>query len=240
MLAEMTVAQFVERANADLSPKPPTMARIIELNRGPLVGSAPAARSVAQPAADAQVLDVRDGASFADGHIACSYNDPVATTGFGNRCGFALDPEREVAIVAATHEQAEDAVRKLAAVGFGHVVEVGFGIDAAHALERFDLIGLEEMGKLADAGELQVVDVREPSEQTELAPDAVAVPYRLLSDADLSPLDPARPTAVVCHTGARAPLAASLLARRGFTHVRPVLGEGMGAWHVRPAAAATG
>jgi rhodanese-related sulfurtransferase len=29
----------------------------------------------------------------------------------------------------------------------------------------------------------------------------------------------------------RSPLAASLLARRGFTHVRPVLGEGMGAWH---------
>ena len=49
MLAEMTVAQFVERANADLAPKPPTMARIIELNRGPLVGSAPVARTVAHP-----------------------------------------------------------------------------------------------------------------------------------------------------------------------------------------------
>jgi rhodanese-related sulfurtransferase len=68
----------------------------------------------------------------------------------------------------------------------------------------------------------------------------VAVPYRLLADADRSALDPVRPTAIVCHTGARAPLAASLLARRGFTHVRPLLGEGMGAWHVREAAAANG
>ncbi len=108
------------------------------------------------------------------------------------------------------------------------VVEVGFGIDGAHALERFDLIGLEEMRKLADAGELQVVDVREPSEQTELAPDAVAVPYRLLADADLSALDPVRPTAVVCHTGARAPLAASLLAAARLHARAPGAGRGHG------------
>ena len=94
------------------------------------------------------------------------------------------------------------------------------------------------MGQLSDKGELQVVDVREPSEQTELAAGALAVPYRLLAEADLSTLDPERPTAVVCHTGTRSPLAASLLARRGFTHVRPVLGEGMGTWGTREAVAA--
>jgi hydroxyacylglutathione hydrolase len=240
MLAEMSVERFVDLANADLAPKPPTMTRIVELNRGPLVGSAPVARTVARPAADAQVLDVRDGASFADGHISGSFNDPVSAPGFGNRCGFALDPEREVAIVAATHEQAEDAVRKLAAVGFADLTEVGFGVDAAHALERFETIGLKDVARLAAAGELQVVDVREPAEQTQLAAAALAVPYRLLAGADLSALDLARPTAVVCHTGVRTPIAASLLARRGFTHVRPVLGEGMGAWQPAETAAAAG
>jgi hydroxyacylglutathione hydrolase len=238
MLAEMTVGEFVKRANADLAPKPPTMAHIVELNRGPLLGEAPRARTIALPAADAQVLDVRDGASFADGHMSGSFNDSAATTGFGNRCGFALDPEREVAIVAATHEQAEDAARKLAAVGFTRLAEVGFGVDSAHAHARFLPIGLVEMGQLADKGELQVVDLREPSEQTEMAADALPVPYRLLADADLSSLDPERPTAVVCHTGVRAPLGASLLARRGFAHVRPVLGEGMSAWGTREAVAA--
>jgi hypothetical protein len=43
---------------------------------------------------------------------------------------------------------------------------------------------------------------------------------------------------VVCHTGTRSPLAASLLARRGFTHVRPVLGDGMASWGTREAVAA--
>jgi glyoxylase-like metal-dependent hydrolase (beta-lactamase superfamily II)/rhodanese-related sulfurtransferase len=240
MLAEMTVEQFVKLANADLAPKPPTMARIVELNRGPLLASAPRARTVARAAEDAQVLDVRDGEHFAEGHMAGSFNDPVATTGFGNRCGFALDPEREIAIVAATHEEAEDAARKLAAVGFTHLTEIGFGLDSAHALERFEPVGLEEMGALAEKGELQVIDVREASEQSELAAGALAVPYRVLADADLSTLDPERPTAVVCHTGVRAPLAASLLARRGFLHVRPVLGEGMGTWHAPQPVTANG
>jgi hydroxyacylglutathione hydrolase len=238
MLAEMKVEEFVKRANADLAPKPPTMTRVVELNRGPLLTEAPRARTVALPAADAQVLDVRSGASFAGGHMTGSFNDSVEVSGFGNRCGFALDPEHEVVIVAASHEQAEEAVRKLAAVGFTQLAEVGFGIDSAHAHARFEPVGLVEMGRLSDKGELQVVDVREASEQTEMARGALAVPYRLLAEADLSSLDPKRSTAVVCHTGVRAPLGASLLARRGFTHVRPVLGEGMSAWGTREAVAA--
>ena len=88
--------------------------------------------------------------------------------------------------MADTHEQAEDAVRKLAAVGFTQLAEVGFGIDSAHSHERFDPIGIVEMGQLADKGELQVVDVREAAEQTEMAAGALAVPYRLLAEADLS------------------------------------------------------
>ena len=237
MLAQMTVEQFVQRANADLSPKPPTMARIVELNRGPVIGEAPRAHGQA-------ARRRRPGAgrprrpAFAGGHMAGSFNDSTAVTGFGNRCGFVLDAEREVVIVAATHEQAEDAVRKLAAVGFTKLAEVAFGIDAAHEHTRFDPIGLVEMGQLSDKGELQVVDVRELSEQTELAAGALAVPYRMLAQADLSPLDPERPTAVVCQTGTRSPLAASLLARRGFKLVRPVLGEGMASWGTREAVAA--
>ena len=238
MLADMTVEQFVERANADLAPKPPTMTRIVEMNRGPLIGEAPRPRMVKLPDADAQVLDVRDGVSFAGGHMAGSFNDSAEVPGFGNRCGFVLDPEHEVVIVAATHDQAEDAVRKLAAVGFTKLAEVGFGIDSAHKHARFDPIGVVEMGQLSDKGELQVVDIREPSEQTELASGALAVPYRVLAAADLSKLDPERPTAVVCQTGTRSPLGASVLARRGFTHVRPVLGEGMSAWGTREAVAA--
>ena len=81
--------------------------------------------------------------------------------------------------------------------------------------------------------------MREPDEQDFLAPGALAVPYRLLPEADLSLLDPEAPTATICQSGARAAVAASLLEQRGFTDVRPVLGGGMDAWPL-PAAARAG
>ena len=121
--------------------------------------------------------------------------------------------------------QAALAARRLAAVGFLSLAAITFGNEAADALERFEPVSLGEMGALAERGELQVVDLREQDEQTVLAPGAVAIPYRLLQTADLSMLDPTKPTAAVCHTGARSPLGASLLAARGFTRVRPVLGQ---------------
>ncbi len=198
-----------------------------------------AAAHVTLPAADAQVLDVRDGASFAEGHMAGSFNDSVAVPGFGNRCGFALDPEREVVIVAASARAGRGRGAQ-ARGGRLHAARRGRLRHRLRALARAlrRRSASSRWAQLADKGELQVIDLREASEQTELAAGALAVPYRLLAEADLSALDPGAPTAVVCHTGTRTPLAASLLARRGFTHVRPVLGEGMSAWGTREAVAA--
>ncbi len=230
MLAGMPAAEFIERANAGLAPKPPTMGRIVELNRGPFVTSAPVIRSRKDAEPGDQVLDVRDGEAFAAGHLPGSLNVPVSATGFGNRCGFVFDPSREVVLIADDASQAGLAARRLAAVGFLSLAALTFGSEAADAVERFSPIGLAEMGELAARGELQVVDLREPDEQTVMAAGAIPVPYRLLQTADLSMLDPERPTAAVCQTGARSPLGASLLAARGFTHVRPVLGAGMSSW----------
>ena len=230
MLVAMSEPEFVRRANADLAAKPPTMERIVELNCGPFVSAAPALRSTKDARPGEQVLDVRDGGAFAAGHLPGSLNVPVDAVGFGNRCGFAFDPAREVVVIASDADQASLAARRLAAVGFLSVAAVTFGIDAADAVERFEPIGLDELRRLATAGELQVVDLREADEQTVMAPGAVAAPYRTLATADLSRLDPEKPTAAVCQTGARAPLGASLLAARGFVRVRPVLGTGMGHW----------
>jgi rhodanese-related sulfurtransferase len=69
-------------------------------------------------------------------------------------------------------------------------------------------------------------------------PGALCIPYRELASADLSSLDPSQPVAAVCNSGVRAAVAASLLARRGFSDVRPVLEGGMGAYRVSVSAAA--
>ena len=62
-----------------------------------------------------------------------------------------------------------------------------------------------------------MLDVREESERAEgVVPGAILVPYRLVGTAPPTELDPARPVFTICASGARAMLAASLLARAGL------------------------
>jgi hydroxyacylglutathione hydrolase len=77
--------------------------------------------------------------------------------------------------------------------------------------------------------ELQVLDVREPGEWNEgHIPGSVHIPFYRVS-ASTGSLDRTRPVAVICGSGARSSLAASLLQRAGFDAVRNVTG-GMSAW----------
>ena len=129
-------------------------------------GAAPRARS-AQPAADAQVLDVRDGARFADGHMA----------GLVQRLRRRAGLRQPLRVRARPRARGRDR-RRDARAGRGRRAQARRGrLHAARRgrlrrrlartrYERFEPIGLVEMGALADKGELQVVDVREASEQT--------------------------------------------------------------------------
>jgi hydroxyacylglutathione hydrolase len=227
MLAEMPAGEFVRLANEDLAPKPPTMARVVEINRGPLLEQEPEARSVELVPERAQLLDVRPMGEVAGGHLVGAIGIPVSITGFANRAGFVLDPEREVVVLASSDRDATRAVRLLAAVGFTRMAVVDRAVLDAGPLERFQAASA---GALDD---LQVVDVREPDEQDETVPGAVCVPYRELADASLAGLDPELPVATVCNSGVRAAVAATLLARRGFRDVRPVLEGGMAAYLAR-------
>lgn len=73
-----------------------------------------------------------------------------------------------------------------------------------------------EAARAADAGELQLVDIRPPEEATEQRIDnAVNIPFGQL-DARLEEIDAGRPVAFVCRAGVRSEDAAKLAAKRGF------------------------
>ena len=226
MLAEMPSGEFVRLANEHLAPKPPTMTRVVELNRGPLITQEPTARALDRVPRETQLLDVRTAADVAAGHIVGAIGNPVSVTGFANRAGFVLDPEREVTVLAGSPREGAEAVRLLAAVGFSKLSLIDSGLPSDVPLESFQVTAASAL----DDEDLQVVDVREPDEQDDTAPRALCIPYRDLAHADLSTLDPERPAATVCNSGTRASVAASLLARRGFRDVRPVLEGGMPAY----------
>ena len=81
-----------------------------------------------------------------------------------------------------------------------------------------------------ESGELwQLVDVREPWEiETARLDKTINIPMRDVPSRHTE-LDPARPVAVICHTGGRSARVAGYLAAVGFPRVANIAG-GIEAW----------
>ena len=99
-------------------------------------------------------------------------------------------------------------------------------------IERLPVGELEarRVAAAADGGPRQVLDVREQrAGAAGHIPGAGHMPYHDI-DAVPAGIDPALPVAVVCASGQRAAVAASLLARYGAREVLHVVGGGVGTW----------
>ena len=215
---------FVTETAAVAAPKPPNMARLVELNRGPFVAAPPPVAELTEVPDDAVVLDVRPLADYLAGHRPGAISVPVSGSSFATKAGFVLDLEHAVVVAAGSADEAERAARGLRAVGF---LELAGSVDAAGP-ERMAPVGLDELDALlADGAEL--IDVRERDERdTGYIAGSRNIPYRLLAVAG-GDVATDRPVVTICESGARAGIAASLLAARGVD-ARPVLEGGVGAW----------
>ena len=188
---------------------------------------------VGRRAAGAVLLDAREPADFAAGHLRGAVN--VGLQGrFAERAGEVLASDREVVLVGDPAVAVEAKVR-LARVGYDRVV--GQLDDPAGAFSsRPDLVGkssrltIEQLAELRglEPG-LQLVDVRSPAETAAgTLPGAREIPLAVLADS-LAGLDPQGSVVAYCASGYRSLIAASVLADAGFVDVSDLLG-GFGAW----------
>ena len=220
-------AQSFIAASASVStPRPPTTARVVALNKGPFIGAPSSLERLVDPG-DATILDVRPTEAHAAGHIHGAFNVPVSGSSFATRAGFVLDPDERIVLHASDTDEAERAARGLRAVGFlelaGYVTEV-------EATEHLDPIELDELEKLLEQGSVQVVDVREKSERDEgYIPGSLHIPYRLLRTSGAAGIDISKPVVTICESGTRASIAASVLTAAGV-EARPVLHGGIDDW----------
>ena len=229
-LAHSSVDEFVAAAmSATATPRPPNMDRIVELNRGPFVAAPRPLREV--PSADgATVLDVRSADEFADGHVPGALNVPVDSSGFATRAGFVLVADERIVLHASTRDEAHRAARGLNAVGFLDLD--GYFVDA-ELTERLDPVDVDELDRLLARGDVEVLDVREKDERDEgYIAGSRHVPYRLLRAGGRDAVDGKRPIVTICESGARAAIAASVLAAAGVD-ARPVLHGGIPDWERR-------
>jgi glyoxylase-like metal-dependent hydrolase (beta-lactamase superfamily II)/rhodanese-related sulfurtransferase len=226
-LAFGDMQEFITSSAGVSTPRPPTTARVVALNKG---GFLPAAAQVERlpEIGDATVLDVRAASEHAAGHVQGAFNVPLSGSSFATRAGFILDPEERIVLHASDDDEAERAARGLRSVGFlelaGYVVGVA-------ATERSQPVELDELGRLLDEGSVQVLDVREKSERdVGYIPGSLHIPYRLLRETGTDGLDTSKPVVTICESGTRASIAASVLVAAGVD-ARPVLDGGVDNWN---------
>jgi glyoxylase-like metal-dependent hydrolase (beta-lactamase superfamily II)/rhodanese-related sulfurtransferase len=215
---------FVADSASIAVPRPPNMRRIVELNRGPFLGASPPAPELPLPPPDGQLLDVRAAPDFLAGHHRGARSVPVVGSSFATRAGFVLDAARPVTVVASTEAEARRAIRGLESVAFLDVA--GYVLGGGD--ERMVPVSMDELEELLASG-AEVIDVREKDERdTGYIPGTRNIPFRLLTvcGADI-PAD--RPVVTICESGARAVVAASVLAACGID-ARPVAEGGVDAW----------
>jgi hydroxyacylglutathione hydrolase len=217
---------FVDDSAAVTTPRPPTTARVVDLNRGPFVGAQPPLEELDRPGT-MTVLDVRAADEHAAGHVPGAISVPVSGSAFATKAGFLLDLDEPVALHASSRAEAEDAARGLSSVGLFNVA--GY-FTRADASERSQVVEVRELERLLEEGTVQVLDVREKSERDGgYIPGTLHIPYRLLRACGGDGLDPERPVVTICESGARAGVAASVLAAAGLD-ARPVLHGGINDW----------
>ena len=232
-------AAFVEEALAGLGPQPPNFENIVALNRGELLTVGVEVLPLAprqvetKRAGGALLVDVRTDQQFDDAHIGGAVCNPMMTAGFGSKLAWLGDPEREIVFVGRDDEDGRGAARLALSVGLrrlGGFLHGGMTSwrQEKRPIERVERMPLEELPQHAEL--VQILDVRERSEwEKGHIPGSTFMAWH---DIDALPdgLDPARPIAVVCGSGQRAAVAASLVLRAGAREVIHVVDGGVPKW----------
>src|SRR5271156_3685393 len=181
----------------------------------------------------AQILDVRDAAEYAKGHLAGSINIGLGGQ-YATWAGTVLDRSKPIMIIAEPGREQEAALR-LGRIGFDHVK--GYMNGGMEALAgRPDLVRPTERisapmvaEELAGAAPPLLLDIRNPREWAARHIDgSVNIPLNHLQDR-IAEIPRDRRIAVHCAGGYRSSIAAGILHQYGITHLIEMAG-GLAAW----------
>ena len=183
--------------------------------------------------AGAQILDVRDPAEYAKGHLAGSINIGLGGQ-YATWAGTVLDRAKPIVIISEPGREQEAALR-LGRIGFDHVKGYLDGGMAALA-ERPDLVWPTERvsapvmaEELAGAHPPLLLDIRNPREwSARHIQGSLNIPLNHLQER-IAEIPYDRRIAVHCAGGYRSSIAASILHQHGITNLIEMAG-GLAAW----------
>ncbi|MGD9145277.1 MAG: rhodanese-like domain-containing protein, partial [Anaerolineae bacterium] len=229
---------FVKSLTSGMPPAPDHFGRCSEINRhGPalladlpeLEGLRPAQFHDQVAESDVEVLDVRSYTAFASLHIPGSWHLDL-NGNFPTFAGWVLPTDKDILLVADSYEDALTADLWARRVGMDRVVgylEGGMTSWATGGYRTADihLVSAEDLhDRVTGTSNLVLVDVRAPLEfQDGHIGGAVNIPAPDLRTR-YKELDPDKPTFLICSSGNRSSLGASILKQYGFREVHNVAG----------------
>jgi len=174
------------------------------------------------------VIDTRNKADFAKGFISGSLNIQ-GNNSFSTWCGWLLNYQEQF-ILVADDDQMEDLTRKLMRIGldniYGYISDVN---DMGLELQKTDVIDLDEFKSYIGKNDAQIIDVRGATEyETGHVTGADHIFVGTIGQ-HLEKISRDKQVVIHCQAGDRSAIAASILAKNGFTNVKNFSG-GMKEW----------
>ena len=234
--------EFVTQLTSNLPARPEYFLKDAEINRtgATALSDLPALRAIpplelkSMLSAGEIALDVRTNEEFAAGHVPGSVN--IALGGqFASWAGTVLGLSAHPVLIAASHEQLEEARLRMTRVGI-EVLDgyldggVAAWTQAGLPVATISQMNVGELEAQLRSHQVQVLDVRREPEWD--AGHIEGANWWPLDNFRVSPpeIDHDAPIAVHCKGGYRSMIASSLLQRAGFKQVINVVG-GFDAWH---------
>jgi hydroxyacylglutathione hydrolase len=217
---------------ANLPERPPYFERSVAINlRGapflsdfPALAHLPLAEYNQLKEKGATILDVRPGPLFGDGHAANSLNIGIASPSFSVWSGFFVNPDLPIVLVVESEMQAQQAQLELARIGFDEVI--GFiTADDLDETQQITQIGARDFLTCLESQQRPLIlDVRSAQEWSQDHLEGaihMALPQLF---ARIGELSRKAPLTVLCGSGYRSSIAASLLEAKGFERLTNVMG----------------
>jgi len=232
---------FIEAKTAEHHRQPPYFRHMEAGNLEGASAVGPSLRPTALNTADfleaagrATVLDVRSASAFLGAHLPGSIAIPDHM--IASFAGWFLSPEDELALVAEDPDQAERAATALARIGYDRIPgflapSLAGWASAGQSFGSLRVVDTDEVKRRVEAGaeEWTLLDVRDDDEVEQgRVPGSHHAYVGELPEA-LKGLDSGRRYTVMCGSGSRATIAASLMLRHGFKQVDLYLGS-FSAW----------
>lgn len=240
LLAPMEVEAFVRALLSGQPTIPRYFARMRPINQaGPRIlgGSVPVIEPLLGAGLDAAlgggavVVDARTPAAHARRHVPGSLSIPAGPS-FGTWLGWVIDADAPIVLVVDDPADLDDLARQAVRIGCESIlgyVDGGFEgwARSGRPVEHGEAIEIDALASALSAGGPAaplVIDVRQPSEfESGHVPGAVHIGAGELPDVlDRLPHD--REVALICASGYRSSVAASLLRAGGFSRVAAVDG----------------